>query len=364
ALEAAPIEVRFASHDFSQITPLEIMAVAVDADAALDPHASLALLAQASGQATELVPSGSGGLAQASGVAIGPDGNLYVASFTNHQVLRYDVETGAFIDAFVSVRSGGLTNPTDAVFGSDGNLYVTSFGTDCVLRYDGQTGAFIDVFVAAGADGLVDPDALTFGPDGHLYVLSGAQASVRRFDGSTGAFIDVFIPSGSGGMTDPQALFFGPDDLLYVTASGDGKVLRFDAASGAFIDVFVQDDPSTPLIDESGGLVGARGAAFGPDGRLYVTSFGSNQVLRYDGQTGAFIDVFVSALAGASGPTDVLFGPPSIVPGDFNGDGIVNIQDLLQLLDAWGPCSNCPEDLDGDGDVDIGDLLALLANWT
>jgi hypothetical protein len=34
--------------------------------------------------------------------------------------------------------------------------------------------------------------------------------------------------------------------------------------------------------------------AFGPDGNLYVASTGNNQVLKYNGTTGAFISVFTS----------------------------------------------------------------------
>jgi hypothetical protein len=52
---------------------------------------------------------------------------------------------------------------------------------------------------------------------------------------------------------------------------------------------------------------------------------------------------------------------------DLNGDGMVNVPDLLALLAAWGPCEengdDCPADLDGDGEVGAADLLILLANW-
>jgi hypothetical protein len=50
-------------------------------------------------------------------------------------------------------------------------------------------------------------------------------------------------------------------------------------------------------------------------------------------------------------------------PGDLDGDGVVNVSDLLILLGAWGPCDNCPQDLNGDGIVNVSDLLALLADW-
>jgi glucose/arabinose dehydrogenase len=49
---------------------------------------------------------------------------------------------------------------------------------------------------------------------------------------------------------------------------------------------------------------------------------------------------------------------------DIDCDGVVGINDLLDLLAAWGPCAGCPEDINGDGVVNILDLLDLLAQWT
>ncbi|MHC4948140.1 MAG: S8 family serine peptidase, partial [Planctomycetota bacterium] len=52
------------------------------------------------------------------------------------------------------------------------------------------------------------------------------------------------------------------------------------------------------------------------------------------------------------------------LPGDVNGDGVVDVSDLLDVLAAWGPCPGCPEDTNGDGVVDVTDLLQVLADWT
>jgi subtilisin family serine protease len=48
---------------------------------------------------------------------------------------------------------------------------------------------------------------------------------------------------------------------------------------------------------------------------------------------------------------------------DLNGDGMVNVSDLLALLAAWGPCSGCGADLNNDGQVNVTDLLILLGDW-
>ena len=56
------------------------------------------------------------------------------------------------------------------------------------------------------------------------------------------------------------------------------------------------------------------------------------------------------------------------VPGDVNGDGVVDIEDFLELLVMWGPCppdpEPCPADFDGNETVDMIDLLLILWNWT
>ncbi|MFK7960306.1 MAG: S8 family serine peptidase [Phycisphaerales bacterium] len=51
---------------------------------------------------------------------------------------------------------------------------------------------------------------------------------------------------------------------------------------------------------------------------------------------------------------------------DINGDGVVNVSDLLAVLAGWGPCpaGPCVADVDGDGQVGVGDLLSVLAAWS
>ena len=51
-------------------------------------------------------------------------------------------------------------------------------------------------------------------------------------------------------------------------------------------------------------------------------------------------------------------------PGDIDGDGDVDVDDLMSLIANYGSsCSGCPEDVDGDGDVDVDDLMILLGNY-
>ncbi len=85
-------------------------------------------------------------------------------------------------------------------------------------------------------------------------------------------------------------------------------------------------------------------------------------ILRKDRETIGRVDIW-SPAGGFEGISAIsLWQNPELCPWDINGDGVVNIVDLIALLGAWGPGGG-PADFDGDGDVDIVDLIKLLANW-
>ena len=48
-------------------------------------------------------------------------------------------------------------------------------------------------------------------------------------------------------------------------------------------------------------------------------------------------------------------------PQDCNGDGSIDIGDLLSIIDGWGSSSGC--DINGDGTIDVVDLLEVVGNW-
>jgi uncharacterized membrane protein len=50
-------------------------------------------------------------------------------------------------------------------------------------------------------------------------------------------------------------------------------------------------------------------------------------------------------------------------PADVNGDGVVNVYDMLAVFAAWGETGDRPEDVNGDGIVNVLDLLALFDAW-
>jgi T5SS/PEP-CTERM-associated repeat protein len=54
-----------------------------------------------------------------------------------------------------------------------------------------------------------------------------------------------------------------------------------------------------------------------------------------------------------------------MIPGDINGDGVVDVDDLTAVILAWGVCpAPCAADIDGNGVVDVDDLTQVILSWT
>ena len=58
---------------------------------------------------------------------------------------------------------------------------------------------------------------------------------------------------------------------------------------------------------------------------------------------------------------------PLAGPGDLNGDGVVDVNDLLIVITQWGACpappALCAGDANHDSVVDVNDLLIVITNW-
>lgn len=182
---------------------------------------------------------GPGEFSAPGGVAVAPNGDLFVAEFDNHRVqhLRAD---GRFVRQWGETgepgRFGGrFIYPTDVVRAADGTLYV--------------------------ADGYAHRIRV-IGPDGRLQ---------NSWGGPFG--IGIFAPF-RGWFAVTSSVSMAPDGQLFVTDFYNHRVQKF-AADGTFLTAFGEEG------DGPGRFRHAMSSAAAADGTLYATDLANNRVQRW-----------------------------------------------------------------------------------
>ncbi len=165
----------------------------------------------------------------------------------------------------------------------DAALLIGNSDSNNIIVFDESTRTFQGNFTTPGLGGLRAPDDLTIGPDGNVYVSSGGDSGLNLFDATypqdsavlryspTGTFLGV--AAAGGGLTRPYGNAFGPDGSLFVSSFRTNQLLRYDGTTGAFLGVFASDNNGG--FGTLNGLNGPNGLLFGSDGSLYVTTEGT-----------------------------------------------------------------------------------------
>ncbi len=126
------------------------------------------------------------------GIAIGPDGQVFVSDFERGTVKLFD-SAGTLLDpAFVTLLSkpDAMAFDTTGLFG--GKLYVVERGNGQIRSIDPVNGD-TEVF----ATGFNGPYGLAFGPDGCLYVSEFSTDTVWKICSSTTILVEIDIKPGS-----------------------------------------------------------------------------------------------------------------------------------------------------------------------
>lgn len=291
-------------------------------------NGSLFVARAGSGRVTEYATSGPAELRSFSattptGVAVGPNGYLYIADQTgmqadNAEILRVELATGQ-VTTFATTGIAGIFGLT---FGPNGNLFASSTRVGAgakVVEYDASSGAVVGTFVAGPVQSPA-PGGLAFGPNGNLYV--GEAGAVHEYDGGTGAFVRVFA-SGAP-LAAPNGLLFAPSGDLLV-ADSLGGLLELDAVTGALVRTIDTGSFSSVALD--------------PAGTLYASHLDTGEIRRY------------------AWPSGVPQGALLAVSGYPHGIAFADVRAQLNACqDALSSCvAATPSDADGDGEADPSD---------
>jgi DNA-binding beta-propeller fold protein YncE len=224
---------------------------------------------------------------------------LLVAQPATNSILRFNAQTGAAMGPLVASGSGGLVSPRGMALGPDGNLYVADAGSSRVKRYSLVNGSPV------GTDGNITPAdsvlpvALKFDTNGELLVLgSSTQRSVRRYDGNTGVHLGN-AAFGNSAQISNGTDFLRMQNLEILILSGLNRGSRFSSTTTTFVSHFLNSTSDLNVMNQP------RAILSGPDGNYWVTNRGSNRITRYDATTGAKLNDVVDG-APLNGPAGLI----------------------------------------------------------
>ena len=314
-----------------------------------------------------------------------PESVVY-ADATNAALISFAFPTGAAFDSQcrMHIANAGNTFGLDGIYrlqdlNGDGDAQDQVGGVNEVTEFVGQP------LMGSVNSALWGPQEIFFDPDDVCYMRNSVtnQHSIWRFEDGNG--------NGRADDAGESTLFFGAGNLSGITLTAGfameqdrfqpGAMYTIQIATGG-LDQLIRMQDLTGDDDAQDALeahtvwtevvitFSAIDAVSLPNGDVLLTEGGSGRVHRLHDLTNDrdFLDAGeitlyhdnASAILLDIRQIDVLRRK-----GDTDGNGVVNVVDLLMVIGGWGgPGSACrPPDIDCSGTTNVEDLLAVIGNW-
>lgn len=220
------------------------------------------------------------------GVAVSPDGYVYVTDVWNHRVEKF-TSTGAFVKTWGFFGQGeapdSFYGPRGLAVDAEGRVYVADTGNKRIVVFDAD-GNFITQFGGGGYDpGKFDePVGVTVDRNGTVYVVDTWNQRVQTFTPLETDGVLSFVPNKQwdvygwfGQSLDNKPFIAVNNDLhVFITDPEGYRVMEFDP-NGTLIRVWGEyGDTETQF-----GL--ASGIAVDPENHIWVTDGYFNRIIRF-----------------------------------------------------------------------------------
>ncbi|MCX6080009.1 MAG: TIGR03663 family protein [Chloroflexi bacterium] len=256
------------------------------------------------------------------GIAFAPDGSLYVADSRNHRIQHLSADGkvikvwGTFADQSAgNAPIGTFNEPWGVAVSPDGSVYVSDTWNHRVQKFspDGTPLKMWGVFGTTETPGaLYGPRGITVDSQGKVYVADTGNKRIVVFD-SNGAILTQFGTEGfdAGQFSEPVDVKVDASGKVYVTDTWNQRVQVLDTIDGinySSIRQWAISGWSSQSLDNKPFLT------VRSDGHVFVTDPEGYRVIEFNGE-GQFVQLW-----GQFGTDDATFGLPSGIASDPGGN--------------------------------------------
>ena len=233
-------------------------------------------------------------------IATAPDGSLFVADSRNHRIVHLDPQ-GLFLNAWGGYGNvldgevpGGLFNePWGLAVGPDGLVYVADTWNHRIQVFTSE-GEFLRMWSTFDVLGIVDgfwgPRGIAVDKDNRVFVTDTGKQRVVIFD-SQGNYLTQFGSLGleAGKLDEPVGIDIAEDGRVYIADTWNYRVQVFapDATGLQFqsVNMWDVDAWSSDTLDNKPFL------ALDESGNVYLTDPDRGRVIVFDGE-GQFLRIW------------------------------------------------------------------------
>jgi DNA-binding beta-propeller fold protein YncE len=222
--------------------------------------------------ANPLVSLATSGLANPGGVAVGPDGYVFIAD-SGHNALVGWSPTNNTLSVLLS---SGLTNPAAVAVDGSGNVYIADADNNAVKMWSVAD----NVVTTLVSSGLARPAGVAVDDVGNVYIADTGNNAIKEWLAASRSVRTLV----SSGLSAPSGVAVDRAGNLYIADTENDAIQKW-TASGAML---------APLV--STGLASPSGVAVDGSGAVYIADTGHNAIKKWAPATAAVTTLMASGL--------------------------------------------------------------------